>query len=528
MSKNQPTVRQPNQPGDDPNEFTVAGSDRVYRRGQLLIVLLVPLMMSLLQVSSVNNTLSAIATSIGASDSAQQWVLSGYSLAFGILLIPSGRLGDIFGRSSVFMVGLSVFTVASLLVGLAPNATVLNLLRVLQGIGAGIFSPQVTGLIQQYFTGQARARAFSYFGLVVSMSVAAGPLLSGLFILWLGDDTGWRWSFIINFPIGLLGLYLGMKWLPFGRERRHVGRRARLAQQEYDKSLVEQGQDPETEKKSEKVDLDPVGMLLIAAATLSIMLPFMSDGGLVWLLLPVGVLLLVAWVFWERKYKEHGRFPMVDLELFKIKTFSYSALISALQFLGTTSIFVVLAIFLQQGFQVSAIEVALVSLPNAILSAYAAIWSGKRAYQHGRGLMVFALAIVLFGVLGAIVVVFFMSIWNISFWWLAVPLTFLGFGLGTMGSANQTVSMLDVPAAHGGTAGGVMQTGQRIATAIGNAMVTAIFFAVSAQSSDTFAYYHAISLSYVAIAIAVALALTVAIWFWRDGYHDRHPKQKAE
>lgn len=194
------TTWQPNQPGENPRHIRVAGSDRIYDRNKLLIVLLVPLMMTLLQVSSVNNVLTSIGHALGASDSQLQWVLSGYALAVGIVLVPAGRLGDMFGRSSAFVAGFALFTASSLLVGLACDPTLLNFMRVFQGAGAGILAPQTTGLIQRYFVGQARAKAFALFGLVVSMSVAAGPLMSGGLVGILGEDLGWRWSFIINFP----------------------------------------------------------------------------------------------------------------------------------------------------------------------------------------------------------------------------------------------------------------------------------------------------------------------------------------
>lgn len=517
--------KQPNQPGNNPNEIRVAGSDRVYNRNKILAVLLVPLAMALLQVSSVNNTLSSMADALGASDSQLQWVLSGYALAIGITLVPAGRLGDIFGRSTAFVVGLTVFTVASLLVGLAPNANALNALRILQGFGAGIYSPQTTGLIQQYYTGQARARAFSFFGLIVSMSVAAGPVMSGSLIGWFGEDLGWRASFFVNFPIGVIGIILAIRWLPFGKERRTVGPNAREVQKEYEQLERKEGRRP-ARKKRDKIDLDPMGMLLLVTAVLCIMLPFMSTGiAWIWALLPLGIILLVAWVFWERFYQKRGRIPMVNLDLFKIRTFSYNASITTVLFLGTSSIAVILAIFLQEGLKISPFVVGLLMLPNALLSAYAAIWSGKRALEHGRGVQVFSLAIILVGIMLSILVVWGIE-HGLSYLWLIAPMTIVGFGMGANGPANQTHSMLDVPSSHGGTAGGVMQTGQRIASAIGMALVTAVFFAGQRFKGEG-DWYLGISVAYVLISLNVMIALAIAIVYWREGYAERHPQQKS-
>lgn len=509
--------RQPNQSDSNPRHFRVAGSDRVYDRNKLLVVLLVPLMMTLLQVSSVNNILTSIGNALGASDSQLQWVLSGYALAVGIALVPAGRLGDMFGRSSAFVVGFSLFTLASLLVGLSTNATILNFMRVLQGAGAGILSPQTTGLIQRYFVGQARAKAFAMFGLVVAMSVAAGPLMSGALIGILGESSGWRWSFIINFPIGIIGLVLAFMWLPFGKERRHVGPHRAKARSEYIKMQKEEGRF----YKRTKIDLDPVGMILLALSVVGIMLPFMSTGwDYAWTLLPAGILILIGWVAWESHYKKIGREPMVDLELFSISTFSWATAIATFQFLGMTSIFVVLALFLQRGLDVSALEVGLVTLPNALVSAYSAIWAGKRALVKGRGVQAASLALMVIGVLGMIGVVWAISR-GLPFWWLMVPVSVLGFGQGAIGSANQTLSMLDVPPEHGGTAGGIVQTGQRIATAVGIAMITAAFFYAQGSIAGEAGWYHAIYFAYALVSLILIIPLALAVIFWRKG---RTPK----
>ncbi|MFY9263463.1 MAG: MFS transporter [Actinomycetaceae bacterium] len=510
--------RQPNQPHNNPRHIRVAGTDRIYDRNRLLLVLLVPLMMTMIQVSSVTNILPSLGEALDASPSQLQWVLSGYALALGIVLVPSGRLGDMFGRSTVFVIGSVIFSLASLLVGLATSAPMLNVMRVLQGFGAGVLSPQTTGLIQQYFVGQARAKAFALFGLVVSMSVATGPVMSGVLIAMLGPDQGWRWSFIINFPLGVVGIIMAIKWLPFGKERRHVGRKKKQARHEYLTMKKAEGQ----EVKPTKIDLDPVGMVLLAFSVLAIMLPFMGQQpAWMWLLFPLGLLLLSAWYFWEKKYKARGREPMVDLELFRIKTFSYATAIAAVMFLGSTSIFVVLALFLQNGMDVSALDYGLMVLPNALVSAIAAVWAGKRAVVHGRGVQVIALVLMLVGIIGSLLLMWGLD-FGISYWWLMLPLAILGFGQGAMGSANQTQSMLDVPAEHGGTAGGVMQTAQRIATAIGNAVITAVFLLGIRWYAGDQGYYFGVIISFLLIIAFVMIALVLALIFWRDGYRQRH------
>ena len=213
-------TEQGNRPDD---AIRVPGTDRVFNRQLMLVPLLAILAMTMMAISSINVALPSIELSIGASEADLQWLLSGYALAFGIVLVASGRLGDVFGRSTYFVIGVALFTLGSLGCSLAHTPALLNGMRLLQGVGAGVSSPQVNGMILQYFSGRRRARAFALFGVVVSASVAIAPSITGLLIDWLGPDWGWRASFLWNVPIGLITVGLAARWLPFGAER---GRRA--------------------------------------------------------------------------------------------------------------------------------------------------------------------------------------------------------------------------------------------------------------------------------------------------------------
>lgn len=499
-----------------PRYFRLPGIEHEFDRGKILFVILLPLMMTLMQISSVNNALPAIQSSMHISSSALQWVLAGYALAIGLTLVPFGRIGDIFGRSRIFFIGLIIFTVTSLLVGTSTNSVMLNLLRFLQGIGSGILGPQITGLIQEHFSGRARAIAYSFFGLAISISVAAGPLLTGVLLGAFGDAVGWRLSFIINTPLGLLGLFLAWHWLPLPRK---IYRTDDAASGSLSLPVSSESMRKNSEKSAKsRLDLDPIGMLLLTFSVLGIMLPLMMpEGTWKWLITVAALLLLFLWVKWESHYSARGRFPMVDLQLFKIPTFTYSAAISTLQFMGTTSVFAVLAIYLQSGLGMSAFQFGILNLPSATLAGVAAMWAGKRSYNHGRGLQVFALILILIGLATAISFAYFAET-GLSFWWFMIPTMFIGFGNGTMGSANQTQAMLDVPSEHGGTAGGIMQTGQRLSTAIGTALVTAVFFSFHAKSTnEAHGWFIGFSAAYITIFTIIVVALSISLLFWKQG-----------
>jgi len=191
-----------------------ASEQRASGQKWLLPTLLIPAFVSLLAVSSVNVILTSVSHSLEAGSSGLQLVISGYALVFGILLVPAGRAGDVLGRGRLFAVGMFIFGVGSLASGLAPNIVSLNLARLVMGVGSGLLNPQVTGMIQQYYAGEARGRAFGLFGGVIGVSVAVGPVLSGGLIGWLGADWGWRVSFLINVPFALAGVWAARRYLP--------------------------------------------------------------------------------------------------------------------------------------------------------------------------------------------------------------------------------------------------------------------------------------------------------------------------
>lgn len=485
--------------------FTVEGSPRTFDRNKLLAVMLFAFGLALLQVSAVNNLLPSIESGLGAKDSDLQWVLSGYALAFGVILIPVGRFGDIFGRSGGFATGIALFALASLGCGLATDPLMLNAMRIFQGFAAGVFSPQVTALIQEYFEGKDRAWAFGIMGLVISASVATGPILSGIFVATLGVENGWRWSFLINFPLGVILLVLSLRWLPFSKERRTIGKKARVA---AEREGIERP----------KIDLDPLGNILIVVAVLCIMLPFMTHFVWRWALLAGGIVAMVLWIVWEAHYKKTGHFPMVDLSLFRIPTYAFSTAAVALLMLGSTSIFVIIALFLQQGFGLTALETGLIGLPNALISAYFSLWAGKRAFEKGAQLQFGALVAIAVGAITSIPVAWVVT-QGLSPWLLAVPLALFGLGMGLIGSANQTQAMLEISPARAGTAGGVLQTSQRIATAIGNAMVTAVLFLGRGAGETHTDWFKGLSLAMALIAVAITASAIVAFIYMRKYPH---------
>lgn len=462
----------------------------------MLVVLLISLALALLQASSVNNLLPAIGSAMPASEAGLQMILSGFALAVGITLVPAGRLGDIFGRSGLWAIGLAVFILASLGAGLSDTILVLNIMRLVQGLGVGLLTPQVTGLVQQHFEGASRAWAFGMMAVVITAATAVGPLMSGAFVAWLGQDPGWRYSFFINVPLGIIGLLAAWKVLPFKTGGAGTGA----------------GNDGAGKRK---VDLDPIGMLLLTVAVLGMMLPFMLHGvAWRWFLLAGGFAMVGVWVAWERAYAGRGREPMVDMAMFKIRSFSYATAISGLQFLGSFTIFVVLALFLQGGLGQTALLVGIIGVPNAIAASLGAVWAGQRALESGKAIQVFALSLMVGAVLVLAAGFWAVATWGWSPYWLVLPVLPIGLGTGLMRPSNQTQAMMEIPAAHGGTASGLQQMTQRIATAIGNAVTTGVLFSTYQGGRTTQGWLLGAGAGLGVIALSLNAALVVAVIFW--------------
>ncbi len=468
-------------------------------RWKALTVCLVAGFMTLLDVSIVNVALPSIRSGLGAGENTLSWVVSGYALSFGLLLVPAGRLGDARGRRPALIAGLGIFTLASAGCGFAPDPRVLVVARLVQGLGGGMISPQVSGLIQSMFRGAERGRAFGMFGATVGLSTAVGPLVGGLLIAAFGTESGWRYVFFVNLPIGVAAMVLARRLVPHApRDRATVG-----------------GE-----------DLDPVGVLLLGLAVLLVILPFIEQQTWhspvrVWLF-PGAAVLFVVFTLWERRYLARGRQPVVDFRLFARMSYTVGTLLALIYFAGFTAIFFIYAQVLQEGLGYSALLSGLAALPFAIGSAVAAAVGGRLITRLGRPLVVLGLALILVGVVGVIVVAHLVEGTGLG-WAAAAPLLVAGVGSGLVISPNVTLTLSEVPVAQAGVAGGVLQTAQRIGSAAGIAITGSVFYGVLAASRPP-DFDRALTHGLVVVAAFIALALALGLLDVLTGsrYHGRH------
>ncbi|WP_417587975.1 MFS transporter [Pararhodobacter oceanensis] len=453
-------------------------------RWRILAVLIVTMFMTLINVSIVNVALPSIGRGLGATPADLQWVLSGYALTFGVILIAAGRAGDIMGRGGIFVTGVAIFTLSSVAAGMAPNAESLNLARVTQGIGSGLLNPQGLGMIQQYFRGAERGRAFGQLGIAVGLSVAIGPVLGGLLIELGGPNLGWRLTFLVNVPIGIAAIVLALKWFPRPLIRRFPSLPVALR------------------------DLDAIGALLLGSALLALLIPFVEarNTPVLWLLLPCAAALTALWLWWERRYQRLGLNPMFDLQIFKHSSFRNGILVIAFFFMGMPSLWVLVALYVQEGGGGTALDAGLIGVPSSLIGAYAAHWAGSRVARYGRKMVIGGMLVTLVGVVLCVLVILLHEAGQVSLWWLAGAMCFVGVAQGLVISPNQALTLEQVPLDYAGSSGGIMQTGQRIGTAVGFAVITAATYATLAVSSWALAVTAGLGL----IALMVLLGMAVA------------------
>jgi EmrB/QacA subfamily drug resistance transporter len=478
-----PDARGPVSDAPDPN------------RWRALSVTLVAGFMSLLDVSIVSVALPSLQQSLGAEPAAVQWVVSGYALTFGLALVPAGRLGDALGRRRMFLGALSAFVLFSGLAGAAPSVGLLVAARLAQGLAAGALAPQNSGLIQQLFSGAERGRAFGFFGATVGISTAVGPVVGGVILALAGGPDGWRWIFFVNVPIGVVALVLAARLIP-RTEARGTGH------------------------------IDFVGGLLLGGGVLAVLLPLAEadSGGVarLWWLFLVAAGMATLFVRWERRVMRRHGAPLLDLRLLSsTRGYATGAALGTVYFLGFSGIWLVFALFLQSGLGYTPLQSGLSVTAFALGSAVSAAVGGRLVERFGRRLTVIGLAGVLTGLVATIGVVLVVPAGSLM-GAMAAPLLVAGIGGGLVISPNITLTLREVPVRMAGSAGGALQTGQRVGAAIGTAALPGVYYLVLGATGQDHQVAAAVALS--GAVLSVTAAFGIAVW---DLRHERIARRRC-
>ncbi|MFG2020416.1 MFS transporter [Actinomadura geliboluensis] len=413
-----------------------------------LFVILAGEVMDMLDALITNIAAPTIRAELGGSAATIQWLAAGYTLAMAVGLITGGRLGDLYGRKRMFLLGAAGFTVGSLLCGVAVSPGMLVGARVVQGLFGAMMLPQGIGMIKQMFSAKEMGAAFGLFGPVMGLSSVGGPVLAG----WLIDadffGTGWRMIFLINLPLGIAAVLAGLKFLPEGRAE-HASR------------------------------LDLPGALLASVAAGLLVYPIVQgrehDWPL-WTFLMMGASLLVWGLFawYESRKQRGGGDPLIVPSLFRKRGFTGGLVVGLVFFSGMAGLGLVLALFFQMGLGYSPLKAGLAQIP---WSAGIIIGFGvAQAVQRFGRTVIHAGTVIMAGGIAATYATLQVAGIDVTPWQLVPALTVTGLGMGMLMAPFFDTVLAGVEPEETGSAGGTLTAVQQLGSALGAAVLGTVFF----------------------------------------------------
>jgi EmrB/QacA subfamily drug resistance transporter len=437
-------------------------------------VVLAGTFMVVLDFFVVNVALPSMQRGLHATGGSIEWIVAGYALTSAVFLISGARLGDRIGRRRTFSVGLGLFTLASAGCGVAGSPTALVLGRLLQGAGAALLMPNVLSIIGVTFSGPDLPRALGVYGLVMGLAAASGQLIGGVLVQADIAGLGWRSCFLINVPIGAAALALAPSVISESRAER-TGR------------------------------LDLVGTLLLTLGLTAVVLPLVEGRqhnwpAWTWLSLISAPVILGAFAVHERRLARRGGVPLLSPGLFRARSLSAGLLTQLAFWSGQASFFLVLALYLQGGRGLSALQAGLLFTVLALAYVLTSMRAPALTARHGRRVVTLGALVLAAGhglLLGAVAAVGVGG----SVAALVPGLLLIGAGMGALIVPLTTTIMSGADPAHAGDVSGVLTTMQNVGGAVGVAVTGVIFFGALHSG-----YAHALELSLAQLA-----ALLVAV-----------------
>ncbi|WUC84009.1 MFS transporter [Streptomyces sp. NBC_00536] len=430
----------------------------------------------------VNVALPAIDTDLAAGPAMLELVVGGYGVAYAVLLVLGGRLGDTAGRRRLFLIGMAAFGLTSLACGLAPTAWTLVGARVAQGAAAAMMLPQVLATIQATTQGPRRARAMSLYGATAGLSMVAGQILGGVLVAADVAGSGWRSVFLVNVPVVLLGLVLAVRAVPETRSERPAS-------------------------------VDVRGTLLLALSLVSLLLPLTegrATGWPLWTWVSLAVFPFAATAFYrtERRLDRLGRTPLVPPSLLRLDSLRRGLVMVVPFSIGFSGFMFVVAVALQQGLRMGPVAAGLALVPMAV-SFFAASLAGPRLVSRFGTRVVTAGGVFQAVGMGLLLLAVLRDWPDLGLAGIAPGVAVAGLGQGLQLPVLMRLMLSDVPADRAGVGGGVMVTTQQSALALGVATLGSLFLALtpSLGMRDAFAVTLAVQLGMVALTCLLSLRL---------------------
>ena len=431
------------------------------QRNIALIVVAMAFIMDLLDNTIVNIAIPSIQHNLGASYSAIQWLIAGYSLAFAVLLITGGRLGDVIGYKKMFLIGVAGFTLASLFSGIAWDTNVLIGARLIQGGFAALMVPQVMSLMQVMYKPSERGSVMGMFGALAGVAASLGPVVGGILINANIAGLDWRPIFLINIPVGIFAFIAAVRFLPEG-------------------------------KSPHPLKLDIIGTILIMIALFLLVFPLIQGRELGWPLWTFGLMAAAAPFFllfgyWQKVKERKDNSPLAVPALFKIKTFVVGLLINLIFEGAMLGVFLPMTLLLQIGLGYSVIKAALTGIPIALgISLTMIFLSQKIIAKLGRYTMVLGTVVMAAGLTTVFLFINHSGL-NTTPWEFIPGLLLTGTGMALIMTPMFSIVLADVDPKNAGSASGIMNAVQQLGGAIGVAVIGVVFFGqLTAHSNASF------------------------------------------
>ena len=408
------------------------------RKWWTLAAVAVGLFMIMLDNTVVNVALPSIQQDLEISTSELEWVVNAYALTFGVLLLSGGKLADLLGRRAIFIIGLVIFTGASLWCGLAGGAESLIAARTVQGIGAALMNPATLSIITATFPPRQRGMAIGIWAGVAALALAIGPLVGGL----LTEKIHWGWIFFINIPVGIAGIVAARIFIDETRDTSHEQR------------------------------LDLPGLLTSAIGLFALTLGLIETNDHAWgstrvlTLFAIAAVALTAFVLLELRQ----RLPMLDLTLFRDRTFAGANTVMFMVGLAMFGIFFFNSLFLQRVLGYSAIKTGATFLPMTMLIMFVAPAAGRLSDRVGpRWLMATGMTLLTGSLL------LFATLDAQSTWWDIVPgLVVGGVGMAITMAPTTAAAMHSVPVDKAGVGSAVINSMRQVGGSLGIAVMGAL------------------------------------------------------
>ena len=438
-----------------------AGKFTAKQRTIALVVVALAFVMDLLDTTIVNIAIPSIQENLGASYATIQWLIAGYSLTFATLLITGGRMGDVFGYKKLFLIGVSGFTLASLLCGVAWNSEVLIAARLIQGTTAALMVPQVMSLMQVMYKPHERAGVMGLFGALAGVAASLGPVIGGFLIHANIAGLDWRPIFLINVPVGIFAFFMAMKYLPEG-------------------------------KSSHPLRLDIWGTALVVIAMLLLVFPLIQGRELDWpawvfMMMAAALPVLALFVWWQKKKDQKDGSALIPPVLFKAPSF-VKGLVMNVVFQGAMiGFFLPFTLLLQVGLSYEVILAAVTGIPTAIGIAFSVGFFGQKLIPKlGRYALTLGSVVMLTGLVTTYLIVNANGL-NTTGWHFIPGLFITGTGMGLVMAPIFAITLNDVDTRHAGSASGVLSAVQQLGAAIGVALIGVVFFGqLTANSNASF------------------------------------------